>query len=67
MIQLQFHEMSKEAQEVAKEMINFCLERGCCMGMEEGEDLETGNPYPYVCELMAFTEECTTSLHLRSG
>jgi hypothetical protein len=31
-----FHEMSKDAQETAKGMIEFCINNGYCMGMDEG-------------------------------
>ena len=31
-----FSELSNEAQETAKGMIEFCIENGYCMGMDEG-------------------------------
>lgn len=46
-----FEELSEEAQEVALGMIDYCLNHGIAMGMEEGLDLDTYEPLPFRREL----------------
>ena len=33
---MNFEDMSVEAQEIAKDMIQYCISNGICMGMGEG-------------------------------
>lgn len=46
-----FDNLSEEAQEVALGMIEYCINHGCCMGMDEGLDLDTGKAQPFRREL----------------
>ena len=32
-----YNELSEEAKEVVKGMVEYCLNNGCCMGMDEGD------------------------------
>ena len=49
-----FDELSTEAQEVARHMIQFCIEQGYCMGMDEGMCTHEV-PHPFRAELEMYT------------
>ncbi len=51
---MEYENLSDEAKEVLKLMVELCLNRSYCMGMDEGVNLDTGKEHPFVTELRAF-------------
>ena len=55
-----FENLSEEAQATAKGMIEYCIENGLCMGMDEGlifnDDLDVTGSQPFRKELEAFSK-----------
>lgn len=49
-----YADLSDDAKETVKEMVYYCVNHGCCMGMEEGIDLDTGEKMSVRKELEAF-------------
>lgn len=56
-----YEKLSEEAKQTLKTMVEFCIERGYCMGMDEGiaQFKEDGNEeikHPFRTELEAFCD-----------
>lgn len=51
---MKFSQLSEEQQTVVRCMVEYCIEQGFCMGMDEGRDLDTGEYHPWVEELLDF-------------
>lgn len=53
---MKFEGMSEEAQEVAKQMIDYCINHGIGMGMDEGiADFDSGTKHNLRQELELFS------------
>jgi hypothetical protein len=53
---MKFDDLSPEAQETVKGMVEFCINAGYCMGMEQGRDLETDEWNEETKQLIKFCE-----------
>lgn len=56
---MNYNDLSDEAKETLKGMVEYCINYGICMGMDEGIDYsndEDGEPHQFRKELEAFCE-----------
>lgn len=59
---LKYENLSQEAKETLIGMVEFCINNGFCMGMDEGldfdstDDLESRKPQPFRAELEKFVQ-----------
>lgn len=50
-----YDQLSDEAKEILQGMVEFCVRNRICMGMDCGEDMETGKDHNFVEELRQFS------------
>ena len=51
-----YENLTDEAKDVLKGMVEYCINHKVQMGMDEGVDLETGEEHPFVTELREFKD-----------
>ena len=53
----QYEDLSTDAKEVINLMVEYCINNGLCMGMDEGCDWDTLVRHPFRTELEEFIKE----------
>lgn len=53
---MNYEDLSEEAKDVLKGMVEFCVSNNVCMGQDEGFDLQTEEKHPFRKELEKFVD-----------
>lgn len=51
-----FDELTPENQDTVRGMVDYCINHGIGLGMDEGRDPQTCDPYPSTAELQRFAD-----------